>query len=220
MTSEIAPIEGVDGLFATAPGVADSPVDVCELRAEVQAKYKAVAERPDGEFHFHTGRAAAERCRYDLDAFDALPAGASESFAGVANPFELRSLEPGEKVVDLGSGTGSDVLLAAGWVGPAGHVVGVDMTKEMLEKASATALAAGVSNVEFRFGYLENVPVEDGWADTVTSNGVVNLCPDKASAIAEIWRILRPGGMLQFADIANGKDVPDGARRQIDLWTG
>ena len=220
MTSEIASIEGLEGLFAADPGSTASPVDVCELRAEVQAKYRAVAEHPDDEFHFHTGRTAAERCRYDLDAFDALPTGASESFAGVANPFELRAVQQGEKVVDLGSGAGSDALLAAGWVGAEGQVVGVDMTKEMLEKASATAFSAGVTNVEFRFGYLEEAPVEDGWADVVTSNGVINLCPDKPAVMAEIWRILRPGGTLQFADIANGKDVPESARREIDLWTG
>ena len=213
-------MEGLDGLFAADPEGSDSLVDVCELRAEVQAKYRAVAEHPEHEYHFHTGRAAAERGRYDLAAFDALPAGAAESFAGVANPFELRSVRPGEKVVDLGSGAGADALLAAGWVGPTGHVVGVDMTPEMLEKARATATDAGAANVEFRFGYLEDVPVADGWADVVTSNGVVNLCPDKAAVMAEVWRILRPGGIFQFADIANGNDVPEAARRVIDLWTG
>ena len=217
MTQQIAPI---DGLFTADPGGIDTPVDVCELRTEVQAKYRAVAETPEAEFHFHTGRVIAERARYDLAAFDDLPRGASDSFAGVANPFELRSLEQGENVVDLGSGAGTDALLAATWVGPEGNVIGVDMTQEMLDKAESTAADADFDNVEFRFGYLEEVPVEDGWADVVISNGVINLCPDKGAVMEEIWRILRPGGTVQFADIANGKDVPEAARHEIDLWTG
>lgn len=215
MTQDIAPIAGVDGVFTTDP-----LVDICELREEVQAKYAAVAERPDDEFHFHTGRFVAERCRYDLDAVDALPEVAVESFAGVGNPFELRPLKVGEKVVDLGSGAGTDSFLAANWVGLDGQVIGIDMTQEMLAKSRSTAAAMGATNVEFREGYLEEVPVEDGWADVVISNGVINLCPDKSVAMREIWRLLRPGGTLQFADIANGNEVPEAARREIDLWTG
>ena len=198
----------------------DSPVDVCELRAEVQAKYAAVAERPQDDFHFHTGRFIAERCGYDLEAFDALPEVAVESFAGVGNPFELRSIQPGEKVIDLGSGAGTDSFLAANWVGDAGHVIGVDMTAEMLKKSRSTADSMGATNVEFREGFVEEVPVADGWADVVISNGVINLCPDKLAAFAEIWRLMRSGGTLQFADIANGNPVPEAARREIDLWTG
>jgi len=198
----------------------DAPVDRDELRREVQAKYAAVAVEPDAEYHFHTGRAVAERCRYDLDAVDALPPVAVESFAGVANPFELRDLEPGERVVDLGSGAGFDSFLAANAVGANGRVIGVDMTAEMLAKAADVASIVGSDNVEFREGFLEDLPVEDGWADVVISNGVVNLCPDKAGAFREAWRVLRPGGVLQFADIANGNEVPEEARRHIDLWTG
>lgn len=198
----------------------DLPVDRAELRAEVQLKYAAVAVAPDDDYHFHTGRAAAERCRYDVAALDALPALAIESFAGVANPFELRSLDPGERVVDLGAGAGFDTFLAGLAVGPEGQVIGVDMTPEMLAKARSTADVIGADNVEFRSGYLEDLPVEDGWADVVISNGVVNLCPDKAVAFGEAWRVLRQGGVIQFADIANGKEVPEGARREIDLWTG
>ncbi len=198
----------------------DLPVDRNELRQEVRAKYAAVALTPSATFHFHTGRTVAERCRYDMAAVDLLPGPALESFAGVANPFELRALQPGERVVDLGSGAGTDSFLAAHAVGPSGRVVGVDMTAEMLDKARANVALTGLDQVEFRHGYLEEVPVDDDWADVVISNGVFNLCPDKNVAFREAWRVLRSGGVLQFADIANGNEVPEGARREIDLWTG
>jgi arsenite methyltransferase len=190
------------------------------LRQEVQKKYAAVAVAPNDTYHFHTGRFAAERCRYDMDAVDALSETAIESFAGVGNPFGLRSLEPGENVVDLGSGAGFDSFLAAAAVGPEGAVGGVDMTDEMLDKSRSTAAEMGIDNVEFRRGFLEDVPVEDGWADVVISNGVINLCPEKAEAFREAWRVLRGGGVLQFADIANGNPVPEEAIQNIDLWTG
>ena len=199
---------------------ADMPVDVDELRAEVQKKYAAVAVEPDAEYHFHTGRFIAERCGYDMAVVDTLPPEAVESFAGVANPFELRGLEEGEHVVDLGSGAGFDSFLAGIAVGTRGRVVGVDMTPEMLIKAGDTAEAMGATNVEFREGYIEDLPVEDGWADVVISNGVINLAPDKRQVFDEIWRVLKAGGVVQFADIANGNDVPEEARRHIDLWTG
>jgi arsenite methyltransferase len=211
--------ERPDQLFG---GTADSrtPVDRDELRDEVRAKYAAVATDPEAEYHFHTGRAIAERCRYDMDAVDRLPPAAVESFAGVANPFELRPLRHGERVVDLGSGAGMDSLLAARAVGSAGYVIGVDMTHSMLAKSRATADAMGLVNVEFLDAYVEDVPVEDGWADVVISNGVINLTPDKIATFREIWRVLKSGGILQFADIANGRPVPEEARRHIDLWTG
>ena len=198
----------------------DWPVDRDELRAEVQAKYAAVAVAPNDEFHFHTGRLAAERCRYDMAAVDAIHAVAVESFAGVANPFELRTLLPGERVGELGAGAGFDSFIAGRAVGSEGHVVGVDMTDEMLKKSRAIADDIGARNVEFRTGFLEDLPVEDGWADVVISNGVLNLCPDKKGAFAEAWRVLRSGGVIQFADIANGLPVPVEAMRHIDLWTG
>lgn len=200
------------------------PVDRDELRREVKDKYAAVAIAPDDGYHFHTGRLVAERCRYDLVEVDALPPVAVESFAGVANPFEHRPIGQGERIVDLGAGAGMDSFLAARAVGPAGHVIGVDMTPAMLAKARTTASLiakqTGVDNVEFRDGYLEDLPVDDEWADVVIANGVVNLCPDKFAAFGEAWRVLRPGGRLQFADIANGNEVPEDARRHIDLWTG
>lgn len=195
-------------------------VDPDTLRDRVRGKYREVAVAPGGSFHFHTGRAAAHRLGYDDERVAALPDAAVESFAGVGNPFALRRLEPGERVVDVGSGAGFDSFLAAGHVGPGGRVVGVDMTPEMLAKARATAAELGMDHVEFRQGLAEELPVEDSWADVVISNGVINLCPDKRAVLEEIRRVLRPGGHLQFADIANGKPVPEAAVRDIDLWTG
>jgi arsenite methyltransferase len=196
-----------------------TPVDAAALREEVKKKYRDVAVKPHDTYHFHTGRPLAARLGYDAEAVDALPDEAVESFAGVANPFSLRDLKPGERVVDLGSGAGFDCFIAAGKVGPAGHVVGVDMTEEMLVKSRKTAQAMGFSNLDFREGILEQLTVADDWADVVISNGVINLCADKQQVFSEIRRVLRPGGYLQFADIANGKPVPESAVANIDLWT-
>ena len=195
-------------------------IDVEELRDEIRLKYSAVVETPDAEFHFHTGRPLAALLGYDAAVVDELPDEAVESFAGVGNPFERRAIEPGERVVDLGSGAGLDSFLAAIAAGPDGLVIGVDMSEEMLAKSRATAAQMGMSHVEFREGYLEAIPVEDGWADAVISNGVFNLCPDKRAVFDEAWRVLKAGGVLQFADIANGRPVPEEAMAQIDLWTG
>ena len=194
-------------------------VDPFVLREEVKNKYRDVAIHPSGEYHFHTGRPLARRLGYDPALFESMPDAAVESFAGVANPFSLRSLEQGEKVVDAGSGGGFDCFVAAQQVGPPGKVVGLDMLPEMLEKARKTAEFMGLKNVEFRQGLLEEMPVEDGWADAAISNGVINLCADKRRVFSELWRVLRPGGRLQFGDIANGKPVPESAIRNIDLWT-
>ena len=198
----------------------DLPVDPDALREQVRGKYRDVALDPGASFHFHTGRALASRLGYEISEVDALPDQAVESFAGVANPFSLRRLSSGEKVVDVGSGGGFDSFVAAAQVGPAGQVIGIDMTAEMLAKARQTAAALGLGQVEFREGLAEALPVEDGWADVVISNGVINLCADKRAVFAEIRRVLRPGGRLQFADIANGRPVPVEAMRDIDLWTG
>jgi SAM-dependent methyltransferase len=194
-------------------------VDPVALREDVKSKYRDVAKNPAGEYHFHTGRILARRLGYDPAVVDAMPDPAVESFAGVANPFSLRALAEGEKVVDAGSGAGFDCFIAAQQVGPGGKVVGVDMLPEMLEKSRATAQSMGLTNVEFRQGLLEEIPVDDGWADVVISNGVINLCADKKRVFNELWRVLRPGGRLQFGDIANGKPVPESAIRNIDLWT-
>ncbi len=194
-------------------------VDPVALREEVKNKYRAVASNPSGEYHFHTGRVAAKRLGYDSAVVDAMPDAAVESFAGVANPFSLRPLEQGESVVDTGSGAGFDSFIAAHQIGPRGRVVGVDMLPEMLEKSRKTAELMGLKNLEFREGLLEEIPVEDGWADVVISNGVINLCADKKRVFLEIWRVLRPGGRLQFGDIASGQPIPESALRDIDLWT-
>jgi SAM-dependent methyltransferase len=195
-------------------------VDPEALREQVRDKYREVAVDPHRTFHFHTGRPLAAKLGYQPAAVDALPDRAVESFAGVGNPFSLRALEPGERVVDVGSGAGFDSFIAAGQVGADGRVVGVDMTPEMLKKSRETAEALGYGHVEFHEGLAESIPVEDGWADVVISNGVINLCPDKKAVFDEIRRVLKPGGWLQFADIANGRPVPPEALRDIDLWTG
>ena len=198
----------------------DLLVDAEVLRAQVRDKYREVALEPGAQHHFHTGRPLAARLGYDPAVVDPLPDRAVESFAGVGNPFSLRAIERGERVVDVGSGAGFDSLVAGHYVGADGRVVGVDMTVEMLEKARATAISLDRANVEFREGLAEALPVDDGWADVVISNGVINLCTDKRAVFAEVFRVLRPGGVLQFADIANGRPVPPDALRQIDLWTG
>ena len=196
------------------------PVDTDALRAEVQAKYRAVAVEPGAEYHFHTGRRLAAKLGYDADVVASFPDVAVESFAGVGNPFSIRPLVPGERVVDVGSGAGFDSFVAAHAVTETGAVIGVDMTAEMLAKSRSTASQLGLTHVEFREGFAESMPVDDQWADVVISNGVINLCADKRAAFAEIRRVLRPGGVLQFADIANGRPVPPEALRDIDLWTG
>jgi SAM-dependent methyltransferase len=195
-------------------------VDPERLREQVRDKYRAVAVEPHATFHFHTGRPLAARLGYDEAVVGALPDRAVESFAGVGNPFSLRALEPGERVVDIGSGGGFDSFIAAGQVGETGRVIGIDMTPEMLKKSRDTAETLGFDHVEFREGLAEAIPVDDGWADVVISNGVINLCADKRAVFNEIRRVLRPGGHLQFADIANGRPVPPEALRDIDLWTG
>jgi arsenite methyltransferase len=195
-------------------------VDAAALRDEVRRKYREVAHDPGGSHHFHTGRRLARRLGYPDEVVDALPESAVESFAGIANPFSLRRLQAGERVVDIGSGAGFDTVVAAQQVGPDGLVVGIDMTEDMLVKAQRNARALGLDHVEFRDGLAEDLPIPDGWADVVISNGVFNLCPDKEAVFTEAHRALRPGGSLQFGDIANSTPVPEEALRDIGLWTG
>jgi SAM-dependent methyltransferase len=195
-------------------------LDLSRLRAAVRAEYTAVATRPNQGFHFHTGRPLARLVGYDPAETDSLPDAVIESFAGVGNPFIFGRLQPGETVVDIGSGSGFDAILAAQQVGGSGRVIGVDMTPAMLEKARANAAQLGLAHVEFREGYAEQLPLSDACADVVISNGVINLCPDKAAVYQEIFRVLKPGGRLQIADIIVEKPVPDAAKGNIDLWTG
>ena len=195
------------------------PVDVDTLREEVREKYRAVAADPGGAHHFHTGRELAARLEYPPEVVDAMPDHVVAAFAGIGNPFSLRPLQRGERVIDVGSGGGFDALLAAQAVGE-GAVLGVDMTDAMLARARENATLVAAENVTFVEGFAEDLPVEDGWADVVISNGALNLCGDKRAVFEELYRVLRPGGHLQFADIANGRPVPEGALRDIDLWTG
>jgi arsenite methyltransferase len=198
----------------------DVGIDTAALREEVRDKYRKVAADPTAQFHFQTGRPLAALLGYDPKVVDALPDRAVESFAGVNNPFSLRRLRRGEQVIDVGSGAGFDSFVAASQVGADGRVIGIDMTPEMVAKANATAVHLGLSNVEFREGLAEALPVDDGSADVVISNGVFNLCPDKRAVFSEVYRVLRPSGVLQFADIANGRPISSEALRDVDLWTG
>lgn len=200
--------------------VIPSLVDRRELREQVKAKYTDVALEPEKGFHFHTGRPLALMLGYGESQLEFLPAGTVESFAGTGNPFTMGALNAGGIVVDIGCGAGFDTLLAAGQVGPAGRVIAVDMTPAMLEKTSHGARELGLDNVDVRLGYAEALPVDDGSADVVISNGVINLCPDKVQVMREVWRVLRPGGRFQIGDIVVHKEVPQDAKDDIDLWSG
>lgn len=195
--------------------------DVATLRTEVQTMYARVAETPRGEFHFHRGpEYAARQLGYDPAELAALPAEVSASFAGVANPHAIGRVPEGAVVVDVGCGAGMDLLVAARRVGPLGRAIGVDMTEAMRQRARTGARAAGLANVEVREGDATRLPIEDHTVDVVISNGVLNLIPDKSRAVAEIARVLKPGGRVQIGDIIIGEVLPDDALRDIDLWTG
>jgi arsenite methyltransferase len=195
-------------------------LDTEQLRTAIRDEYAEVAACPLKGFHFHTGRFLAARLGYSRDRVDALPDSVVESFAGVGNPFSWGELLPGETVLDLGSGAGFDAVLAARMVGSRGRVVGVDMTPAMLAKARANVALLDLDTVEFRDGYLEVLPVDDTSIDVVISNGVINLCPDKAAVLAEAFRVLKPGGRLQISDIVVSRAVPEDGKADIALWTG
>ncbi|MEE8414610.1 MAG: methyltransferase domain-containing protein [Dehalococcoidales bacterium] len=195
-------------------------VDVEVLRSAISSEYREVALNPQKGFHFHTGRPLARIVGYNDELVNIVPENSVSSFAGTGNPFSLGAIRPGERVVDVGCGAGFDSFIAAHMVGASGHVFGIDMTPEMLQKAQGASEAAGLSNIEFRQGIAESLPVDDNWADVVISNGVVNLCPDKLAVFREMYRVLKPGGRLQIADILVEKPVPEEAKEEIALWTG
>jgi ubiquinone/menaquinone biosynthesis C-methylase UbiE len=193
-------------------------LDVADLEERVRQVYRDVAIDPDQGFHFETGRALAERLGYPPDELDAVPAEAVRSYAGVGYFLDLAAIRPGETVVDLGSGSGTDSLIAARQVGPTGRVIGVDMTEEQLDKATGLATEAGLGLVEFRRGHIERLPVADSSADVVISNGVINLSPDKPAVFAEAARVLRRGGRLALADIVTNSRLPEGVTCDASLW--
>jgi SAM-dependent methyltransferase len=194
-------------------------IDVQLLKSEIKKTYASVSAAPDRDFIFPTGRAWAEDLRYPAE-LAAVPDAAVESFAGVANPWVLGRLAPGERVLDLGSGAGTDSLIAAQMVGEQGHVTGIDMTPEMLAKAGAAAAEMGVANVEFVESEAERLPFPDESFDVVISNGVIDLIPDKDAVFVELFRVLAPGGRMQIADVTIQNPVSAEGRRNIDLWTG
>ena len=199
------------------------PVDLNTqvLRSEVSKVYSRVAADPDGDFHFHRGPAyAADFLGYDRDELAALPKECTASFAGIANPHMIAPIVRGETVLDIGCGAGTDLLLAARRVGPIGHAIGIDMTETMRDRARASAVAAGLTNVEVRAGDATALPLPDASVDVIISNGVLNLVPEKDKAFAEILRVLRPGGRLQLGDIVLDAELGEDLRRNIDLWTG
>jgi arsenite methyltransferase len=193
-------------------------LDRIDLEARVKQMYEQVAIAPEADFHFETGRGLAEHLGYPSTDLDAVPAPAIDSFAGVGYVLDLAALTPGERVLDLGSGSGMDSFLAANACGPTGSVIGVDMTKAQLAKATRLAEEAGFAQVEFREGYIEDVPVEDGTVDCVISNGVINLSPDKPAVFRAAAATLRPGGRLAIADIVSARHLPQGVTCDASLW--
>jgi arsenite methyltransferase len=194
-------------------------IDVATLKSEIKKTYARVSTRPEEDFVFPTGRGWAEDLEYPEELAD-VPDSAVESFAGVANPFSLGRLKPGERVLDLGCGAGTDSLVAARMVGPEGHVTGIDMTPEMLDKARRSAAEMDAANVEFVESEAEALPFAEASFDVVISNGVIDLIPDKDAVFSELYRVLVPGGRIQIADVTIQNPVSEEGRRDIDLWTG
>lgn len=195
--------------------------DVRRLRAEIQTIYARVASAPAGEFHFHRGSDyAVSVLGYDARELADLPPDVTSSFAGIGNPHRIASIRAGAVVLDVGCGSGTDLLLAARRTGPAGRAIGVDMTEPMRQRAAQGAALCGLANVEVRDGDATRLPLESGSVDVVISNGVLNLVPEKRRAIAEIARVLKPGGRLQIADIVIAEVLPESALRDVDLWAG
>jgi len=195
-------------------------LDVALLRSEIQRTYADVSTQPDQEFIFPTGRAWALDLGYPQDLLARVPEASCESFAGVANPFSMGSLQPGDDVLDVGCGAGMDTLVAAQMVGPSGSVTGIDMTPEMVAKARGSVTEMGLDNVTIVEGSAEQLPFEDASFDVAISNGVIDLIPDKDAVFSEITRVLRPGGRIQLADVTIQNPVSEESKRDIDLWAG
>lgn len=189
-----------------------------QILAAVQQMYSEVARMPSKQFHFPTGRAACVFVGYPAELLDAVPSTAVESFAGVGFPFCSDVIRPGDRVLDIGAGAGTDTLIAARLVGNAGRVFGLDMTPAMLDKLRRNIARADMSNVEALEGNAEAIPLPDASVDVITSNGVLNLVPDKPRAFSELCRVLRPGGRVQIADIVVGRPVSESARADPKLW--
>jgi arsenite methyltransferase len=207
----------------TAPrsSTTEPPVDTDVLRDEIRKTYTSVSTQPGEDFIFPTGRAWAQQLGYPEPELANVPDATVESFAGVANPHSLGRIEEGATVLDLGCGAGTDLLIAAQMVGPTGHVIGVDMTPAMLERAAASAREMGIAGrVELHESLIESLPLPAGEVDVVISNGVIDLVPDKDAVFDEIDRVLKPGGRMQFADVVIHTEVSEDARARIDLWTG
>jgi arsenite methyltransferase len=200
--------------------VTEPPVDVDVLRDEIRRTYTDVSTDHEQEFIFPTGRSWARELGYPEPELARVPDATVESFAGVANHWDLGRIEPGAVVLDLGCGAGTDLLVAAQMTGSAGRVIGVDMTCAMLERARHSATEMGLDNVELHEALIEALPLADASVDVVISNGVIDLVPDKDAVLDEIDRVLRPGGRLQLADVVIDREVSEDARKRIDLWTG
>ena len=196
------------------------PIDVGILRDEIQKTYTEVSTAPEQEFIFPTGRGWAQDLGYPESELSRVPDETVESFAGVANPWVHGRVTPGQTVLDLGCGAGTDLLIAAQMTGPQGRAIGIDMTESMLARARESATAMGLRNVELHESLIESLPLEDASVDVIVSNGVIDLCPDKECVFCEIDRVLRPGGRLQIADVVIHTEVSEDARKRIDLWTG